>query len=238
MITPPIRINFARPDFSINNRFPAITERWHYDTGYTIASSPAVWNDTVIVGDASGTVYGLSLTSGAVQWRFKTQSAVYSTADIAGDLAIIASTDGNIYGLQAATGKQAWRFETQRPIVASPRVAEGIVYIGSSEGKFRALEANTGKLLWQFDRLGGFVETGPLVYAGKVIFGAWDQFLYGLDARTGKLAWKWKGDKSGDTLFAGGMLASRRKREGFHRRARPQNDRNRRGNRPPDLAHQ
>ncbi len=192
---------FPRPDFSINKRFPAITERWHYDTGYTIASSPAVWNDIVIVGDASGIVYGLSLTSGAVQWRFKTQGPVYSTADIAGDLAIIASTDGSIYGLQAATGKQAWRFETQRPIVASPRVAEGIVYIGSSEAKFRALEANTGNLLWQFDRLGGFVETRPLVYAGKVIFGAWDQFLYGLDARTGKLAWKWKCDRSG-TLFS------------------------------------
>jgi outer membrane protein assembly factor BamB len=55
--------------------------------------------------------------------------------------------------------------------------------------------------LWQFERLGGFVETKPLVYDGKVIFGAWDQHLYALDARTGKLAWKWKGDRSG-TLFS------------------------------------
>lgn len=192
---------YARPDFSINNRFPGVKERWHYDTGYTIASSPAVWNDTVIIGDASGTVYGLSLNSGAVQWKFKSQSAEYSTPEVAGDIAIVASTDGNIYGLQAATGKQAWHFETQRPIVASPRAADGIVYIGSSECKFRALEATTGKLLWQFERLGGFVETKPLIYDGKVIFGAWDQNLYALDARTGKLAWKWKGDRSG-TLFS------------------------------------
>ena len=173
---------YARLDFSINNRFPSVKERWHYDTGYTIASSPAVWNETIIIGDASGTVYGLSLNSGAVQWKFKAQSAVYSTPEVAGDIVIVASTDGNIYGLQAATGKQAWHFETQRPIVASPRAADGIVYIGSSEGKFRALEATTGKLLWQFERLGGFVETKPLIYDGKVIFGAWDQNLYALDA--------------------------------------------------------
>src|SRR4029450_8553742 len=55
--------------------------------------------------------------------------------------------------------------------------------------------------LRDFDRLGGFVETRPLIYGGKVLFGAWDQHLYALDARTGKLAWKWKGDRSG-TLFS------------------------------------
>jgi outer membrane protein assembly factor BamB/predicted MPP superfamily phosphohydrolase len=191
---------YPRPDFSINGRFPAVRERWHYDTDYTIASSPAVWNETVIIDDASGTIYGLSLKSGAVQWKFKTQNAVYSTPEVAGDIAILASTDGNLYGLQAATGKQLWRHETQRPIVASPRVTDGIVYIGSSEGKFRALEANTGRLVWQFERLGGFVETKPLTYDGKVIFGAWDQYLYALDAKTGKLAWKWRGDRSGTLL--------------------------------------
>jgi outer membrane protein assembly factor BamB/predicted phosphodiesterase len=191
---------YPRPNFSINNHFPGVKEQWQYDTGFTIASSPAVWNELVIIGDASGTVYGLSLKSGDVQWRFKTQNAVYSTPEIAGDIAIIASTDGNIYGLQAATGKQVWRHETQRSIVASPRVAAGIVYIGSSEGKFRALEASTGKPVWEFDRVGGFVETKPLVYDGKVIFGAWDQHLYALDAKTGKLAWKWRGDRSGTLL--------------------------------------
>jgi outer membrane protein assembly factor BamB/predicted phosphodiesterase len=192
---------YPRPDFSINNRFAGVMERWRFDTEFTIAASPAIWNETAIVGNASGTVYGVALDSGAVQWKFKTKSAIYSTADVAGDIAIIASTDGNIYGLQAATGKQVWRYETPRPIVASPRVTSGTVYIGSSEGKFRALEAKSGKLLWEFDRLGGFVESRPLVYEGKVIFGAWDQNLYALDAKTGKPGWKWKGDRSG-TLFS------------------------------------
>lgn len=193
--------NYPRPDFSINNRYTNVIERWHFDTGFTIAASPAVWNATAIIGDASGTVYGLALNSGTLQWQFKTKSAVYSTPEIAGDLAIFASTDGNLYGVQAATGNEVWRCETGRPIVASPRAANGVVYVGSSAGTFRALEANSGKLLWQFDRIGGFIETKPLIYEGKVIFGAWDQYLYALDARTGKLAWKWKGDRPG-TLFS------------------------------------
>ena len=192
---------FPRPDFSINARFPGVKERWRYDTGWTIASSPAVWNDSAIVGDASGRVYCLSLASGQPRWQFKTGSAVYSTPDTAGDTVVFASTDGNVYALKAATGKEVWLFKTARPIVASPRIADGVVYLGASDGHFRALDLASGKLRWDFDRLGGFVETKPLVYNGKVIFGVWDQHLYALDAKTGKLAWKWQGDKRG-TMYS------------------------------------
>ena len=197
--------HYPRPDFSVNSRYPGVKERWVYDTGWTIASTPAVWKDLAMVGDASGTVQALALDSGKVRWKFKTANAVYSTPAVSGDLAVFASADGNIYAVNAGSGKESWRYTTDRPIVASPAIAapnptNGTVYIGSSESKFRALDLFSGKLLWQFDGLGGFVETRPLLYDGKVIFGAWDQYLYALDAKTGKLAWKWKGDKAGTLL--------------------------------------
>ncbi len=193
--------HYPRPDFSLNARYPKVQTLWSYDTGYTIASTPGIWKDLAIVGDASGKVYALSLKSGKVEWTFNTKNAVYSTPDISGDMVVFASTDGNIYALKAASGKEAWHYATDRPIVASPRIADGVVFIGSSEGSFRALELATGKLVWEFDGLAGFVETKPLVYDGKVIFGAWDQNLYALDAKTGKLVWKWKGDKPG-TMYS------------------------------------
>jgi outer membrane protein assembly factor BamB len=193
--------HYPRPDFSVNARYPKVRELWTCDTGYTIASTPAVWKDLAIVGDASGKVYALSLKSGKARWNFQTAGAVYSTPDTSGDLVVFASTDGNVYALKAANGKQVWRYTTKRPIVASPRIAEGLAYIGSSEGIFRALDLASGKLVWQFDGLAGFVETQPLLYDGKVFFGAWDQQFYALDAKTGKLAWKWKGDKPG-TMFS------------------------------------
>ncbi|HVM46575.1 MAG TPA: PQQ-binding-like beta-propeller repeat protein [Candidatus Acidoferrum sp.] len=188
---------YRRPDFSVNSRYPNVKPVWTFDCGYLIASSPAVWKDLAIVGDASGTVYGLPLKSGKVQWKFKCQDAVYSTPEVSGDTVVFASTDGNVYALSAATGKELWRYTTSRPIVASPRIANSTVYIGSSEGTFRALDLASGKLVWQFDGLAGFVETKPLLYDGKVIFGAWDEHLYALDAKTGKLAWKWKGGDPG-----------------------------------------
>ena len=192
--------HYPRPDYLVNSRYPKVQTLWTHDTGNTIASTPAIWRDQAIVGDASGKVYALALKSGKVQWTFNTSNAVYSTPEVSGDLVVFASTDGNVYALKAANGKEAWRYTTSRPIVASPRIADGMVYIGSSEGNFRALDLASGKPVWQFDGLAGFVETKPLVYDGKVIFGAWDQYLYALDAKTGKLAWKWKGDKPGTLL--------------------------------------
>ena len=192
--------SYPRPDFSVNSRYPKVKPRWTYNTGYTIASTPAVWNDLAIVGDASGTVYALALDSGKVEWKFRAGNAVYSTPEVSDNLVVLASTDGNVYALKAASGQEVWRYPTSRPIVACPSIAEGVVYIGSSEGSFRALDLDSGRLLWQFDGLAGFVETKPLVYDGNVIFGAWDQHLYALDAKTGKLAWKWKGDRAGALL--------------------------------------
>ncbi len=189
-----------RPDFGVNKRFPRVRPRWQHVTGWTIASTPAVWQDLAVVGDASGTVYALALDSGKLRWTFKAQDAVYSSPDVSADRVVFASTDGNVYALAAATGAELWRFETQRPIVASPRILDGVVYLGSSEGRFRALDLNTGEVIWEFSEVKGFVETRALVQDGKVIFGAWDGHLYALDAKTGSRVWTWKGDKPGTLL--------------------------------------
>jgi outer membrane protein assembly factor BamB/predicted phosphodiesterase len=193
--------HYPRPDFSVNSRYPEVKTGWKFNTGYTIAATPAIWRELAIIGDASGTVYALSLSSGKVKWKFTSENAIFSTAAVADDIVVVPSTDGSIYGLAAGSGKQLWRHQTERPIVASPTIAAGRVYLGSSEGKFRALELASGKALWQFEGVSGFIETKPLVQEGKVIFGAWDEHLYALDVRTGKLLWKWKGDKSG-ALFS------------------------------------
>ena len=76
---------YPRPDFSVNSRYPNVKPRWTHNTGYTIASTPAIWKDLAIVGDASGAVYALSLKSGKVEWTFKAANAVYSTPDVSGD---------------------------------------------------------------------------------------------------------------------------------------------------------
>jgi outer membrane protein assembly factor BamB/predicted MPP superfamily phosphohydrolase len=192
---------YPRPDFSVNKRWPSVHERWRIQTGYNIASSPAIYGQSAIVGDASGVIRALSLENGSTQWQFQAQGPVYATPELAGNLAIVPSTDGNVYALDAPTGKLLWKFETRRPIVASPRVAGEVAYLGSSEGLFRALNVKDGSLKWEFKGLSGFVETKPWVEDGRVIFGAWDEHLYALNAENGKLIWDWKGDRRG-TLYS------------------------------------
>jgi outer membrane protein assembly factor BamB/predicted phosphodiesterase len=191
---------YPRPDYSVNQAYASVRPRWQHVTHFTIASTPAVWRNLAIVGDASGTVYAFALETGKVRWKFKTQDAVYTTPDVADDTVVFASADGCVYALNASNGRQRWKFKTDRPIVACPRIADGVVYIGSSEGKFRALNLKNGKLLWEFGQVQGFVETRPLVHNGKVVFGAWSCCLYALETRTGRLAWTWKGDKPGALL--------------------------------------
>lgn len=187
---------YDRPEFSINEEFPQVSVKWTFDTGYTIASSPVVWEDHVVVGNSSGRIYGISLDTGTEQWSYRTGSAVYSTPDISKGKAVFGSADGRIYCLEVSNGKLVWKYPTPAPVVAAPSIEWGIVFIGGSDGTFRAIDLNTGEQIWQFDGVGDFVETRPLVYRGKVIFGAWDTYLYSLEAGDGALAWKWSNGSS------------------------------------------
>jgi outer membrane protein assembly factor BamB/predicted phosphodiesterase len=180
-----------RPDFSINKRFPSVHLVWKYESGYTIASTPAVVGNRVIVGNSSGTVECLSLDMGTRLWSFSTGATVYSTPQIADGKVVFGSSDRNIYCLDVPSGKPLWKLTTGAPVVAAPSIENGVVYIGGSDGKFRAIDLSSGKLKWVFDGVGAFVETKPLLYKGKVIFGAWDTYLYALNTNDGSLAWKW-----------------------------------------------
>ncbi|MCI0695895.1 PQQ-binding-like beta-propeller repeat protein [candidate division KSB1 bacterium] len=188
---------YARPEFSINQKYPQVKVKWIYATDYTIAAAPAVWKDVIVAGNSNGAVYGLSLQDGKEQWRFQTGKGVYSTPAIANDKVVFGSADGNIYCLNVTDAKLIWKFPTAAPVVATPRIENGMVYLGSSDQKFRAIHLDTGQLKWEFDGVSGFVETKPLIYDGKVIFGAWGTFLYALNRKDGALAWQWTNGNPG-----------------------------------------
>ncbi len=185
----------GRPDFSVNEAYPEVRERWACETGWTIASAPVVARNRAFIGDASGTMRALRLSDGSLEWAYRTDGPVYTTAATDGDRIVFGSADGHIYALEAETGRLAWKAETARPVVASPALLDGVVYIGSSDSAFRALDAATGETAWNFGAVGGFVECRPLVADNHVMFGAWDGLLYALDAKTGNMSWTWRGDR-------------------------------------------
>lgn len=187
----PDTVKYQRPSFAVNEKYPDVKAVWTVNTGFTIASTPAIWKDHVIVGNSSGFVSSYSLKNGAKQWTFETGATVYSTPYVSNGRVVFGSSDGNIYCLNARTGKLVWKYATRAPVVAAPAIKNNIVYVGASDSTFRAIDLRTGTLKWEFDGVNNFVETRPLVYYDKVIFGAWDTYLYALNAADGSLSWKW-----------------------------------------------
>ena len=190
-------VKYPRPEFSMNKKYPQVKFKWVYKTYHTIASSPAVWEDYVVVGNSKGAVICLFVEDGSQIWKFKANGSVYSTPDIAEGKVVFGSTDQNIYCLNVADGNLLWKVKTKEPIVAAPKIYQGVVYVGASDGIFRAIDLESGSIIWEFDKVDGFVETKPLIYREKVIFGAWDGNLYALNQADGNLVWKWSKGKPG-----------------------------------------
>ncbi len=185
------------PDYSINTFYPNIKIKWQFYTGYTIASSAALSEKNIFVGDASGKFYSLNIDDGIVQWLFNSNNAIYSSPEVASDFVVFGSADSSIYCLNKSNGKLIWQIKTSAAVLGSPLIQNNVVYTGGSDKTFRAIDLVTGKIIWEFSGLNGFVESKPVINNDKIIFGAWDEHLYCLNKITGDLIWKWKGDREG-----------------------------------------
>ncbi|MDP2887631.1 MAG: PQQ-binding-like beta-propeller repeat protein, partial [Bacteroidota bacterium] len=182
--------NWPRPDFSVNEKYPQIMEKWQFQDKSDIGTGIAFSGKIAVYANAGGEIVAVNKNSGKTIWRFQTSGKMYSTPAIGGNLVVCASTDQNIYCLNLKSGQIVWKHASKRPIVASPVIDRETVYIGSSEGIFRAIDLKSGQLKWQFDQVKNFVESKPLIYEGAVYFGSWGNAFYALDQISGKLLWK------------------------------------------------
>ncbi|MEG2593584.1 outer membrane protein assembly factor BamB family protein [Bacteroides sp.] len=181
------------PDFSVNQTYPQVKERWLIQTGAGIYSSPAVYKNQVFVADDLGFLTAYSLKEGKKLWSFRSGNRIVGTPAVANGRVVFGSADKNIYGLDAKTGKLCWKIEAAEPVLGAVRIEKGIAYVGASDHTFRAIRIKNGELVWSYNGVKGYIETLPLIEGDKVIFGAWDNTLYALDKHTGKERWKWNG---------------------------------------------
>jgi outer membrane protein assembly factor BamB len=170
--------------------------RWRRTIGPT-ESSPLVANGLVYVGDWSGRVTALEVSTGATRWAFRTGGAVKSSAALAGGRIFIGSYDGHVYALDARTGHLDWRASAQSRIgshgsfYSTPTAEYGRVYIGSTDGKVYSFGAETGRLRWSHST-GGYVYASPAVWRQLVLVGSYDHVFYALDAATGIARWSFR----------------------------------------------
>jgi outer membrane protein assembly factor BamB len=181
---------YARPDFSINDRYVNFKEEWKYSSAANVISTPAVSSGLVVFGNQDGTFEAISLKTGKQKWSYKTGAAIYSSPATKNEKIVFASADSSVYCLNDK-GKLLWKYKTNGAVLGSPLINGDTVFIGGSDHHFRAISLRNGQLLWQFSGPGGPVMSTPAWSNGMLIFGAWDTYLYALRSSTGEMVWKW-----------------------------------------------
>ena len=183
--------SFRRPEFSINQQYPAVETVWTIQSNANILSSPKQAGNRVVVGNHIGELNAYQAKSGELIWTYRTLGAIYSTAAIQQDRVVIGSADGGIHCVDLKTGQGIWKVQTSASVLGSALIKGDTVFIGGSAGEIYALRFKDGGRIWTFSGLEGPVVSTPVVTAGMLILGAWDRHLYAIDTRTGALRWKW-----------------------------------------------
>lgn len=187
---------FFRPDFSINQNYPAVKAKWVYQSKANVISTPAILNGLVVFGNQNGTIEALNLQNGKRQWQTQTSGPIFSSPAVvrrsqpSESRIVLGTAAGEIICLNAF-GKTLWTRHTSAAVLGSPLIEDTVVYIGGSDSTFRAIGLVSGRELWAFKGLKGPMVSKPVVHNDEIIFGAWDCYLYALNKKTGELIWKW-----------------------------------------------
>jgi outer membrane protein assembly factor BamB len=122
---------------------------WGESSLGSVAASPMIVGDRIVVGSFDGFVRAYSKSTGALLWETGTRDHIYASPALLPDGTIVQpSADGTVYALDADNGAVRWTFDTDDPIRSSPAVdAEGNIYFGGGDGKLWAIRAD-GSLRW------------------------------------------------------------------------------------------
>ena len=176
---------------------------WKYDAGRCNASTPTVWEHTIIQSFMSrcplrgqrrdGELVALYAGWGQVRWRVRI-GVSESSPVVVDNVVYLGDALGRVYAIYARTGKLKWVFRTKGPIKGGVAVAGNRLYVGSYDHNVYALNRTTGRLLWKsgaqrrFGRRASFYSTPAAAY-GRVYIGGTDGKVYSFGATTGKLRW-------------------------------------------------
>lgn len=182
---------YYRPDYSVNDNYPAIKCVWQLKDVTDVASQAEIDGDLFVYTNTAGTVHAMNAKTGETIWKYRTGNKIFSAPFITKDEVIISSTDGFIYSLKRDSGKKIWEYNTGYPIVACPLVVDRTIYIGSSNGKFYSLNLADGSENWVCEGLKGYIESRPAADKMHVYTGTWGAMFYAIDRKTGEKVWEY-----------------------------------------------
>jgi outer membrane protein assembly factor BamB len=123
---------------------------WRYDPpgGGKMASSPAVWRDSLIVHGMDGVVRVLDRRNGRLRWQFVVGSPVESSPVVANGLDFFGAWNGRIYALDLERRRLRWSRPDGYKITSSAALHGGRLLIGDYGGRVLSHSQRTGRLHW------------------------------------------------------------------------------------------
>ena len=181
------------------------TQKWAFETGRYISSSPTVVNGIVYVGSGDGYLYAVDAESGEQEWTYEAGDAIESSPTVVDESLYIGSRDGNLHHIDVLTGQSRWTADIGYAIsTSSPTVLDNTIYMGSGRlggaegGGLYAVEVDSGEIEWSIETE-RFVRSSPVVVDNTVYTGTEEGILYAVDTLTGEEEW---------TIDTGGRIGS------------------------------
>ena len=141
---------------------------WRHDVaGGKMASSPAVWNDELVVHGMDGVVRVLRRTDGRELWRWNAGSPIESSPAVRGGIDVFGTWSGRIVALDLRRRRIAWSRVDGCKLTSSPAVSGSMLALGDYCGRLVVLDARTGRLRWT-GSVNGRVYGTPAIAGGRI----------------------------------------------------------------------
>lgn len=180
------------------------TIKWGFSEGEGVQVGPAVQNNVAYVGNYSGILYAVDVSTGKKRWEMSLGNSEFKSDLVvgAGQLFVYPVTfsngspgPGKLYAYDLTSRTPSWEFPiapVDFPLntysaLTFDRMKE-VLYAISGDGKLYALDPRTGAKKWHFAAGDGFARC-PAVADNAVFVGGRDGKLYALDAQTGQKKW-------------------------------------------------
>jgi outer membrane protein assembly factor BamB len=173
----------------------------------SVFGNPLIIDDLAYVGDASGTLTALNMSTGQTQWRASVAGDIRGGPASDGERIYVAGEDLEVLAI-TLDGQEVWRNNVvgspgaRTTIFAPPTIAGDLVIISLvrdavfADPGLVALDKNTGEVVWQAsDAAGvktewGSVRSSPAVVGDLLIYGdTYSSRLIAIDATNGETLW-------------------------------------------------
>lgn len=148
--------------------------RWNYQAAVDgFATTPLIHENTILIGDLSGTFHAVGVDGGKKLWTLDTGAPIHASAnaaDVAANRIVVSTDAGKVYCLNPVDGTVLWTVQAEDRINSAAAIAGDTAYIAGCDAKLRALNLADGTERFAAD-IGAVSGGSPAVVDGRIVVG-------------------------------------------------------------------